>query len=477
MKKWLKIILIKGAILFAPFISFSQNWAAAGDSCRGLDIGSLYEDTIMNRVYCGGRFNYFGCNYSYTQGNTMPCYSFDYYNGTDWLAQGDTIPMAYDQRVVVRYNGDLYGNNFYKNYAEDQAGSSTMYIGKWNGSFWQRHDTITGGVNSFYVNNERLYVFGEFTKINNVAAHNVAYKDSLGWHAIDTASWTNNSEFGCGAMYNGDLYVAGSFSSWDGSIQNFARWDGSQWHNVGGNLFNGTFDYILSLCVYKGYLYVGGQFGVYNSLPGSSITRWDGTQFEQLGTGLTDSSGLHGAVRNMKIINGKLVMAGGFSFAAGLPALGIVEFDGNQFCSFGGNFDNGIYGLAGYNGEILISGPEHIYDTPTNDTIFACNTVSRWIGGSYREGCSGNVLSGISNITKENNYSIYPNPNNGNFTIETNSTEKQSMQVFDITGKIVLSQKINGKTNIEASNLDNGVYFIQVKTKENISMRKIIVQR
>src|SRR6185437_5345815 len=168
--------------------------------------------------------------------------------------------------------------------------------------------------------------------------HNVAYKDSVGWHAIDTTSWTNNNEFSCGAIYNGDLYVAGSFSSWDGSIQNFAHWDGSQWHNVGGNLFNGSLEFIEALCTYNGYLYIGGYFGNSNSLPGSSIARWDGTQWAKLGTGLTDSSGYHGQVHDMKIINGKLVMAGAFAFAAGLPAIAIVEWDGNQFCSFGGNF-------------------------------------------------------------------------------------------------------------------------------------------
>ncbi|HXD93896.1 MAG TPA: T9SS type A sorting domain-containing protein, partial [Bacteroidia bacterium] len=79
----------------------------------------------------------------------------------------------------------------------------------------------------------------------------------------------------------------------------------------------------------------------------------------------------------------------------------------------------------------------------------------------------------ISNIGKVN---IYPNPTNGNFIIETNTTEKQTIEIFDVAGKMVLNQSINGKTNIEASNLDNGMYFIQVKTNDNIYTQKIIVQ-
>ena len=72
--------------------------------------------------------------------------------------------------------------------------------------------------------------------------------------------------------------------------------------------------------------------------------------------------------------------------------------------------------------------------------------------------------------------SVYPNPVNVNFVIETNTSETQNLQIFDVTGKMVLNQTVNGKVNIDASNLDNGVYFMQVKTKQSATSQKIIVQ-
>ncbi len=84
---------------------------------------------------------------------------------------------------------------------------------------------------------------------------------------------------------------------------------------------------------------------------------------------------------------------------------------------------------------------------------------------------------GIQQFKNDLQLTVYPNPNNGNFTIETNyTTEKQSLQLFDVTGKMVLSQTLNNKANINASSLDNGVYFLQVKTNQNISTQKVIVQ-
>src|SRR6202007_2070869 len=61
-------------------------------------------------------------------------------------------------------------------------------------------------------------------------------------------------------------------------------------------------------------------------------------------------------------------------------------------------------------------------------------------------GCA--VATGINSILQNNTISIYPNPAQNNFTIETSSTDKQTLQMFDVNGKLVLSQTIKGTTNM-----------------------------
>ncbi|HTA61363.1 MAG TPA: PKD domain-containing protein [Bacteroidia bacterium] len=87
------------------------------------------------------------------------------------------------------------------------------------------------------------------------------------------------------------------------------------------------------------------------------------------------------------------------------------------------------------------------------------------------------ICNGIERVNSNVDISIYPNPNNGNFVIETTSTEKQTIQIIDVTGKLVLQQIINGKAIIDASSLDNGIYLVQINTSEGLLTRKIIVQR
>lgn len=57
---------------------------------------------------------------------------------------------------------------------------------------------------------------------------------------------------------------------------------------------------------------------------------------------------------------------------------------------------------------------------------------------------------------------VYPNPNNGNFIIETKT--KDSYRVFDLTGKLVNSGELLIGKNEVKTNLTKGVYVVKTKT-------------
>ena len=79
-----------------------------------------------------------------------------------------------------------------------------------------------------------------------------------------------------------------------------------------------------------------------------------------------------------------------------------------------------------------------------------------------------------ANLLAVNNESIingkaFPNPTNDNVTIALEANGNGNLTVTDVAGKIALSQTIslvNGKTNINMSNLDAGVYIFNI-TLEN----------
>ena len=81
----------------------------------------------------------------------------------------------------------------------------------------------------------------------------------------------------------------------------------------------------------------------------------------------------------------------------------------------------------------------------------------------------------IKQISDNSQISIYPNPSSGSFILETSATEKQVMQIIDVTGKLILLQNINGKTIIDANVLSEGVYYVSVTGKQGISNKKLVI--
>lgn len=77
-------------------------------------------------------------------------------------------------------------------------------------------------------------------------------------------------------------------------------------------------------------------------------------------------------------------------------------------------------------------------------------------------GLSENTLSAIS---------VYPNPMVDELVIKG---ESGLVEMFDVTGKIVLSSNFSGYTSLDVSELSNGSYTVQVTNEKGAFIQKII---
>lgn len=79
---------------------------------------------------------------------------------------------------------------------------------------------------------------------------------------------------------------------------------------------------------------------------------------------------------------------------------------------------------------------------------------------------------------KLTNISIYPNPSRGLFTIALGDVQPNLIEVYDITGKIILSRTNNSITNFETSldlsSASQGVYFVKIGSDTGTTTKKII---
>ncbi len=71
-------------------------------------------------------------------------------------------------------------------------------------------------------------------------------------------------------------------------------------------------------------------------------------------------------------------------------------------------------------------------------------------------------ITGINDI-KNSNIKIYPNPTNNIINIEgLTKNENNTIQIFDVQGKLVITKTINEKGTIDLSELNKGVYVIKI---------------
>lgn len=102
------------------------------------------------------------------------------------------------------------------------------------------------------------------------------------------------------------------------------------------------------------------------------------------------------------------------------------------------------------------------------------------INNGYTLKTQNNIATSIEDKENEGaGVSIFPNPNNGIFTVNFNHIySDKSIQLYKITGERILSDKHFGGSNytIDISSENDGIYVIEVIENGNISRNKIIKQ-
>jgi hypothetical protein len=123
------------------------------------------------------------------------------------------------------------------------------------------------------------------------------------------------------------------------------------------------------------------------------------------------------------------------------------------------------------NNNAPISGATNQSFTPTTSGSYA--VVVTLNGCSDTSACQNVVITGVNVQALSNQiFSIYPNPNQGNFTIQ--SSKGGIFELIDLTGKVINAYSITNTQQTVQENLPAGMYF--VREKESGVLQKLVVQ-
>ena len=216
--------------------------------------------------------------------------------------------------------------------------------------------------------------------------------------ANDAHSWTGarwdaafpglsiNGTVLASVYFEGELVIAGSFTSVDGqTVNNIARWGGDEWLTLSGPDGIGMNGSVIALHVHDGALIAGGTFSTAGGEIANRVARWDGNNWSGLtgsaGTGVS-SDGADG-VRALASYAGDLVVGGTFSQAGGVTVNSIARWDGEDWSALEGPNGVGITGIGGvaalavYDGELIAGG---FFPEMGGLTV---NNIARWNGDGW----------------------------------------------------------------------------------------------
>jgi hypothetical protein len=198
------------------------------------------------------------------------------------------------------------------------------------------------------------------------------------------------------------LYTGGNFYFQTNGkyFSQIARWDGLQWDTMGTGIIGAG--NVLSMERYNGELYVAGAFDSADSIAAKNIAKWNGNNWDSLPIQPFKTQGV-GSILGMKVINNELYVSGWIDTIAGMPITGIAKWNGSNWSGI--NFPNlqsfaGIGAIAEYNGEIYAAGNFNSAAYP-NDTI---GEIARYDGINWRSVGGGihGSMAGVASMVVYN---------------------------------------------------------------------------
>jgi hypothetical protein len=107
------------------------------------------------------------------------------------------------------------------------------------------------------------------------------------------------------------------------------------------------------------------------------------------------------------------------------------------------------------------------------------------VNGTDANGCIGtanvilsvNECTGLSEQGAENSFRIYPNPVSDKVTIEINNAGESTIEVLDVTGRLVKQVVTNSNnTELNTAGLAGGVYYIRIQSDKLLTVTRLIKQ-
>lgn len=154
----------------------------------------------------------------------------------------------------------------------------------------------------------------------------------------------------------------------------------------------------------------------------------------------------------------------------GSTAMSVSEFDNRLYYVGNTNTDNSLFPnnpLPTWDYDGFIATASYFQSVPW------ASSKPGWAAMFDLNGIE--IPTGISDYVGDGGLLIYPNPNDGEFTIRTEATV-EVLKVYDVTGRLVLDEEPNNTVFVvDLTKQPVGIYYVEVQTDSGVYGNKIII--
>lgn len=402
-----------GGVLNTNIARFDgTNWYSMGGGVGYYNSLNSYVYVLESHnglLYAGGIF---------TNAGNIAATNVAVWNGSAWSPLGTGSANGVNNQVsALAFQGDvLYvGGTF-----TAAGGAPANGIASWDGASWSPLGLgCKGGVSCIGILGSDIFVGGGFTNVGGVNARSFARWDGFSWNTWPTTDGVFQyplNDVPNRMVVNGlSLYIGGNFNQAGDVIANHVvRYDGLNFYPLSGKPANGFATPPITVsCIGQSDdgIFVGGLFTAAGPLLVNRIARWDGTNWNDVGGGTM--GGASGANRVLAIAGlGSDVYVGGlFTNVGGYNVSNIAHWDGANWWNMGVGFDASVGVLAVVPGAVYAGGG---FTNVTDSFTFTVNHIAMWNGFNWY-----NLGSGVNANGTVNAIAVAPSGNvyiGGTFT-------------------------------------------------------------
>jgi len=408
-----------------------------------------------------------------------------------------------DVNAIVIDNGGMQyyvAGSFSQTTSGVQTSNIACYLSGFAGWLWT---DVNGGVNGaikcMLKHNNKLYVGGDFTLANGIAANHVAA------YNLQNGQWESvgglDSTVHCLAIYNNEIYAGGSFTSF------VKKWNGTSWIDFSNGYLYGN--EVRTLKVHNNELYIGGDFELPTGALRRHVVVYDGTQMLMSGFGTTTP------VNDFEVLNNKMYAACDFIKGNDTCAIAVLEngewqtivkpnifigealfgkslndlntvgnkmYCGGSFQAMSGmNYGNNLMSFEQTGTAFTDFQIAPILNTDSTISCLAAVGNQLYFGGKFETNNFADTLNhiGFINVTvtgltdtklDSKQISIFPNPTQNYIAVNGLKSKTNNLQIMNAIGDECLTlTNYQSGNNIDISKLQKGVYFVRCQDNETFT--------